>query len=213
VVFLSGVAVALCAASLLLAAAVAASARAAETETLRSITVREAAVSIGVPDGWQRVELPLTPAAVRRYAKQEPKLARLIGLDPKATDARLQEFIQSMRQKNLLFAADVKGDGDNVVIGRERGPWWTDLADWRATGAQSARSTGATVLSDTETRIGERQAFIHLEQEPATNGGTIFGYMEIRAGKEKSFSISLTVDSGSRTLAEAILNSVATLGE
>jgi len=210
VVFLSGAGVALSAASLLLGAAFATSSGAAETETLRPITVREAAVSIGVPDGWQRVELPLTPTAVRRYAKQEPKLARLIGLDPKATDAQLQKFIQAMRQKNLLFAADVNGDGDNVVMGRERGPWWTDLADWSATGTQSARSTGASVLSDTETRIGDRQAFMHLEQEPATKGGTIFGYMEIRAGKKKSFSVSLTVDGRSRALAEAILNSVAT---
>jgi hypothetical protein len=184
-------------------------ARAAETETLKPVALSEAEVSIAVPESWHRADLPLTPGALRRYAKQEPKLAKLIGLDPTASDAKLRKFIRTMRQKNLLFAADVDGDGDNVIVGREHGAWWTDLADWRAAGEVSARSTGATVLSDSETRIGERQAFLHLEQDPPKNGGVIFGYMEIHAGKNKSFSISLTVDSGSRPLAEAILSSVA----
>jgi hypothetical protein len=181
--------------------------KAAESDTLKPTTVPAAAISIGVPEPWLVVDLPSSIPAMRAYLKKYPEMARILGLDANASDKDLKRFAAKMRAKTNLFAAN-PDNGDNVIVGIEHGPWWDNFDDWKSIGKQSADATHATVLSDDETRIGSRQAFMHLEQDPPQGGGVIFGYMEIKAGKNRSISISITVDGANRATAESILRSV-----
>jgi len=175
---------------------------------MTTAAVRGTNLSINYPKDWLEANIPMSVTALRSYLKQYPRWGQLMGIGTTASDKDLRNVIKEIRSTRRFLAADMNGDGDNVVVSEERGPWWKGLGEWRTVAAMSARSTNSTVIDDGETTVGSHPAFWHLEQYPASDGGDYYGYMEVRTGKGRTVSIAITVDTNSRTTAEAIMHSV-----
>jgi len=165
--------------------------------------------AIEVPEGWDGVQLPkkLTIRSTTQMFKQHPAFAEAVGVDP-TSKADVKAMVKALRGNVRLAAADVTGDGDNVVVRTQRQDWWNDLDEFRQAMELVASTTNAEVLFDRKSKVGSDEAYMHLEQDPPQRGGHIFAELDIRTGPNSLVAVSVSIDGDSRALAESILKSV-----
>jgi hypothetical protein len=150
------------------------------------------------------------PRTLKRFLESEPVVAKLLGIDLNASAQKIaKQYHRRIPSATAFQATDANGDGDNVgVTIYDNQEWWTDLDEYRAGAKFSTSTTDGKILSVSETRVGDLQAFMHLERYKLGRTPVIFGHMEIEGDNGRVVAIDITVDAEQRQLAEAILASV-----
>jgi hypothetical protein len=178
------------------------------SEEMNTVAVKGTGLSVQYPASWVVADYPKKLPELRKYFNKYPEFAKLAGFGASFSDRELKKLSKSLGEKRL-FVADINGDADNMIVYVERldpGDWWTDLAEFQAVGKQTAATLGMTELSAVETRVGNHQAFMSVDQD--NEDGTFSVFMDVRKDKTTLVSFVLTVDSTSRNLGEAIVRSV-----
>jgi hypothetical protein len=183
----------------------------AESAT-RRVPVRAAGISLSIPRPWVVVDPPKNPPDMKRYFQRFPKVAEMVGIDPTASAQGIKDFWLKRLKVRKLWAIDVNGDGDNVLVSFERGAWYSGLDEWREAAKLSASTTHSEILASDETRIGSQQAFTEIERyEDPPGHQVIYAYMEIRGDHHNVIEIATTVDGDELQDAQAIQQSVRAL--
>ena len=177
-----------------------------------SRVVAEAGIAVEYPKGWADLtgdEIPIDARDLKSYLKEHRELATAVGIDLSASAQKIRKQFLQYRGSSVFRAVDKNGDGDNVsvTIFEDAEPW-VDLDEYRQ-GAKLTKSRGGSILSASETRVGDRQAFMHFERYKLHGVPVIFGHMEVQGSRTGPIvAVDVTVDASQHALAEAILASV-----